>query len=300
MATVPGPAVGDPVALPAPRAEAPVRDDLGHFDSRLAVSPRKSRGIRGLFEIDPATGTVRILEKLDGFLTGPSGRPARSVALSYVRQHVVALGLTRADLRTFHFHRDYVDIEGTHHLSWTQEIGGEKIFDAGLQASVTRSGRLLTISGSPVSKASAPSRSGGTVTSATAAITAARTDGDEPSVVPGPDDSAEAVVFVANGRSHAAWETITMSAERPTLSVFDAANGQLLYRRPLAQDEHSRGTAVEYFPGADHGGRQKHVDFTARGWLAARRQEPLRQQLAHLLRRQRRPAGRTRARRCRR
>jgi extracellular elastinolytic metalloproteinase len=268
MAAVRNPALGHPSAQPA--AVSPDRaggDDLGYFDSRRA-SHRQSPGGGGLFEIDPATGTVRILEKLDGYLTGPSGRPARTVAFDYVRRHHGALGLTGADLATFHFHRDYIDIEGTHHLSWTQQVGGEKVFDAGLQAAVTRGGRLLTVSGSPVSKAAAPTRTGGKLITEAAAIAAARTDGGEPSVVPGPDDTAEPVVFVANGRSHAAWQTITMSAERPTLAVFDAVSGQLLYRRPLAQDDHSRGTAVEYFPGAAHGGTPKHVDFTAKGWLA--------------------------------
>ena len=90
-----------------------------------------------------------------------------------------------------------------------------------------------------------------------------------------------------------------MSAQRPTLAVFDAVTGQPLYRRPLGQDEHSRGTAVEYFPGADHGGTPKHVDFTAKRWLAAGATKPSGQQLAHLLRRQRRQEGAARARRCR-
>ena len=271
IAAVPGPADGHPTAArPTSASSNPARgDDLGHFDSRRAVRSRgASFGGGALFEADPATGTVRILQKLDGYLTGPSGRPARSIALTYVRQHHVALGLTAADLKTFDFHRDYVDIEGTHHLSWTQEIGGQKVFDAGLQAAVTRTGRLLTVSGSPVSKATAPSRATGKLTTVTAAIAAARTDSGETSPVPGPDDSAEPVVFVSGGTSHAAWQTITMSAASPTLAVFDAVTGQLLYRRPLGQDEHSRGTAVEYFPGADHGGTPKHVDFTARGWLA--------------------------------
>jgi hypothetical protein len=269
MAAVPAPAVGHPSARPAAATkDTAVGDDLGYYDARQAAPLRKSLGSGGLLEMDPATGTVRILQKLDGYLTGPSGRPARAVALGYVRQHHGALGLTSADLATFHFHRDYVDIEGTHHLSWTQQVGGQKVFDSGLQAAVTRSGRLLTVSGSPVSKASAPTRTSGNLTTEAAAIAAARTDGGEASTLPGPDDTAEPVVFVADGRSHAAWQTITMSAAHPTLAVFDATTGQLLYRRPLAQDDHSRGTAVEYFPGAEHGGTPKHVDFTAKGWLA--------------------------------
>jgi extracellular elastinolytic metalloproteinase len=272
MASAPAPATAHPSARPSAQPAAATAaptggDRLGHYDSRRALSPRRSLGGGGLFEIDPATGTVRILEKLDGYLTGPSGRPARTVALDYVRRHHAALGLTGSDLATFHFHRDYVDIAGTHHLSWTQEVGGQKVFDSGLQAAVTRSGRLLTVSGSPVSKAMAPAN-GARVLAAADAIAAARKDGGEPSVLPGPDDTAEPVVFVANGRSHAAWQTITMSAQRPTLAVFDAATGQLLYRSPLSQDEHSRGTAVEYFPGAEHGGTPRHIDFTARRWLS--------------------------------
>ena len=291
MAAGPPPASGHPAARPAvARADASAGDDLGYYDirrplgsaeragaarvvggtsTRPSASLRRSLGRTGLFETDPTTGTVRILEKLDGYLTGPSGRPARSVAFAYVRRHHIALGLSRADLRTFDFHRDYVDIEGTHHLSWTQQVRGAKVFDAGLQAAVTRNGRLLTVTGSPVSKAGPPAPGSRVLLTTGDAIAAARRDGDEPSAVPGPDDSAEPVVFVANGRSHAAWQTITMSAERPTLAVFDAASGQLLYRRPLGQDEHSRGTAVEYFPGADHGGTPRHVDFTAKGWLDA-------------------------------
>src|SRR4051812_10042614 len=109
MAAAPGQASGHAAARAAARPAAAATadragaDDLGHYDSRRAASPRAGHGIRGLLELDPATGTVRILEKLDGFLTGPSGRPARSVPLSYVRSHVRALGLTRTDLRTFHF-----------------------------------------------------------------------------------------------------------------------------------------------------------------------------------------------------
>jgi hypothetical protein len=292
MAVLPHPAAGHrPPAPAAPVADSVVSDDLGFYDvrrslvsadpagaartvaglsaSRPTVLLRRSLGSRGVFEIDPTTGTVRILEKLDGYLTGPSRRPARDVALSYVRRHAAGLGLTAADLGTLHFRRDYVDIEGTHHLAWTQKIGGENVFGAGLQAAVSRSGRLLTVGGSPVTKAGAPTPRTAALASPDDAIRAARRDSGESSVLPGRDDSAERVVLVAGGESHTAWQTITMSAEQPTLAVLDAVTGQLLYRRPLSQHEHSRGTAVDYFPGAARGGSQRPVDYTARGWLAA-------------------------------
>ena len=292
MAAAPTPAEGRQAPRRAGVAQvAPTGgDELGYYDARRPMratpaagaarlgaggsgarrpSPRGSVAGGGLFELDPATGTVRILEKLDGYLTGPSGRPARGVALAYVRRHHAALGLSATDLTTFRFHRDYVDIDGTHHLSWTQEVGGRKVFDSGLQAAVTHDGRLLAVFGSPVSKASAPGRTVGRLTTPADAIAAARTDSGETSSLPGPEDTAEPVVFVDHGRSRAAWETTTMSAEQPTLAVFDAVTGELLYRRPLAQTEHSRGSAFSYFPGAEHGGTARHVDFTARGWLPA-------------------------------
>ena len=91
MATAaPTPAVGRQARAPRPPrpASEPSRDDLAHYDARRAVHPARPRRPRGwqrsraaalrrggVFEIDPATGTVRILEKLDGYLTGPSGRP---------------------------------------------------------------------------------------------------------------------------------------------------------------------------------------------------------------------------------
>ena len=66
--------------------------------------------------------------------------------------------------------------------------------------------------------------------------------------------------------------------------------------RPTSQ----RHRRAEYFPGADHGGTPKHVDFTAQGLARPRRGEAGGQQLAHVLGRQRRQGGATRARRCRR
>jgi extracellular elastinolytic metalloproteinase len=110
-AAVPDPAVGHPSSPPGPTAERKTArgDDLGYYDVRRSAGvPAARRSVRGggLLEIDPATGTVRVLEKLDGYLTGPSGRSARSVALGYVRQHLTSLGLTTGDLRTFRFHRE--------------------------------------------------------------------------------------------------------------------------------------------------------------------------------------------------
>ncbi len=294
-------AAGDPAAAdPAPeQATAPraTAEPRGYFDSRRATGDRgKAAELRSstkasgrpvartfrrsladdaLLEYDGSTGTVRVLENLDGYLTGTSTKSAAGVAMGYVRAHHDALGLTTGDLDTFHLRRDYRDIAGIHHVSWTQRIGGDTVFGNGLQAAVTRDGRLLMLGGSPVSKAAAPAAAGSPrITSPGAAITAARRDLGEGSTAPGPRDVAERVLFVTRTGSYRGWQTITMSADHPAVSVFDSASGRLLYRRPLSSDlsstEGSTGKAVDYFPGHRPGGTPHAVDYTKRGWLGAR------------------------------
>ena len=99
---------------------------------------------------DRQTGTLRMVGRLDGFLTGASVRPAAQVGMDYVRSHLLAFGLSRADLRTFHLRQDYVDIAGTHHISWIQRAGGVTAFRSGLKANVTADGRLINVTGPPV------------------------------------------------------------------------------------------------------------------------------------------------------
>ncbi|MGZ4450171.1 MAG: M36 family metallopeptidase [Nocardioides sp.] len=224
----------------------------------------RSLPARALLEYDGSTGTVRVLENLDGFLTGPSSASAPHVALSYVRAHRAALGLTSSDFSTFSLHRDYRDIAGIHHLSWTQTVGGSPVFGHGLSAAVDKRGRLLMVGGSPVSQAPAPSNRLGT----------------PPAVAAG--DSVSPVVFVTPHGSSYGWQTISMSSDA-SLTVRDASSDRLLYRRPLGSDAsgeqgttpkaepltrgNSSGLAHVYFPGHRPGGSPARWDFTGRGWL---------------------------------
>jgi extracellular elastinolytic metalloproteinase len=245
---------------------------------------RRSLGRQAVVDMDGLTGTPRLVARLDGFLTGPSARSAGQVALGYVRAHLAALGLTRADLLTLSLRRDYVDLTGTHHLSWTQSVDGIPAFSNGLRAAVTDSGRLLMLGGSPVSGLTAPpAQKWSKVTSRASAIARARISVGEAGAA-GPQDSAERVLFSTRSRTLPAWRTITMSAPRPTLSVVDATDGRILYRQDLTVDADpvplirrghvaaqrpvpSTGLAFRYFPRHKPGGRALHVNFTARGWL---------------------------------
>ena len=118
---------------------------------------------RTVLELSPTTGTVRFLGDLDGFLTAPSTQAPEQVALGYVRQHAGMLGLVAGDLATFHLERDYRDIEGIHHLYFTQRVDGRQLAHQGLTAAVDAKGRLLVLGGMPASSTSGePHLSGST------------------------------------------------------------------------------------------------------------------------------------------
>lgn len=241
-------------------------------DRTASTRFRRNIADRALLEYDGSTGTVRILQNLDGYLTGASKKPARRIALRYVARHHADLGLTQADLDTFHMRRDYVDITGIHHLSWVQKVDGMLVFGGGLQAAVSPTGRLLTVGGSPVSSPAAPVKSATPkLTSRTAAITAARRAAGERRTAPGSRDAARRVLFVTASHSYPAWQTITMSASEPALSVFDAASGRVLYHRSLSSDASpegpATGTAFSYFPGHVPGGTQQEINFSRHRWL---------------------------------
>lgn len=51
-------------------------------DARLALA--QGLGSQGVVDADETTGTLRFVGRLDGFLTGPSARPAEAVAMDYV------------------------------------------------------------------------------------------------------------------------------------------------------------------------------------------------------------------------
>jgi extracellular elastinolytic metalloproteinase len=88
----------------------------------------RSLGVQGVVNTDPLTGTPREVAKLNGFLTTASSGSARSIVLNYVRAHLSVFGLSKADLGTFRLSNDYVDVLGTHHLSWEQYAHGIPVF----------------------------------------------------------------------------------------------------------------------------------------------------------------------------
>ena len=175
--------------------------------ARARVELARRLGTQGVIESDPLTGTLRMVGRLDGYLTGRSARPAKAVAIGYVRSNLTAFGLTKADLKTFRLRQDYVDIAGVHHISWTQAKHGVPVFHNGLRANVTSDGRLVNITGSPVHAIRVGSAVPGITSDA--AISAARVDGGATVAAAQSSDSASLVLFPTGHGARLAWKTFT-------------------------------------------------------------------------------------------
>jgi extracellular elastinolytic metalloproteinase len=253
-------------ATPAQRAA--LRNRAAVLNARSAPrSLRSSLGRQAVVDIDPLTATPRQVARLNGTLTGRSGGSARDIAMAYIKSHLTAFGLTATDLSRLSLRRDYVDVAGTHHLSWVQSLRGVAVFGNGLQASVAKDGRLINVLGSPVhglAGAALPTRS---ITSGAALQKARKALGKYRPAAVG-SDRARDVVFQTPAGLRRAFETISMSASKPALQVIDARTAQVLYRQSLSANDDS--LAFRFFPGARRGGVQEPVDFVANGWMTKR------------------------------
>jgi extracellular elastinolytic metalloproteinase len=202
--------------------------------ARIALAQRL--GTQSVIQSDPVTGTLRMVGSLDGYLTGASARRATNVAMVFVRSHLAAFGLSRADLKTFHLRQDYVDIRGTHHMSWTQSRHGVTVFQNGLRANVTKDGRLINVTGSPVHALRAPSYR--PIVSSSSAMRVARATAGADIQGPQTDDSATLVLFPTGRGARLAWRTFTWpNTQELDLSVVDATTGALLYRQNLTAND---------------------------------------------------------------
>lgn len=281
------------------------RERKGYYDARQAASAgtisadskalsgspaarvnalRAAIGTSAVVDVDPLTGTPSNLTTMSGFLTGASSASAKRVAIGYVRAHLSDLGLTRADLSTFRLRTDYVDVVGTHHISWTQSARGITVFSNGLKANVTKAGELISIQGSPISgltsltsgavtspklsagsaRASAAKDVGGSADAA-AVQRASRTAG---SAVWSNGDQASLVWFVTPSGPRLAWSTYTQAGGDLTYShVIDASTGKVLYRRDLVDNDRGDAKVYDYYPGAPRGGDPKVVNFFKKEWL---------------------------------
>ncbi|GAA0560643.1 hypothetical protein GCM10010172_49730 [Paractinoplanes ferrugineus] len=247
------------------RRDPAVTGALAAKAARLVAEPspalsdlRTELGDQGIVDLDPLTSTPRQVAKLDGFLTGPSRKPAVRVAQDYLKAHADLFGVDPATLEP---RRDYVDVEGTHHLSFLQRVGDVPVFGNGIRADVARNGALIQMTGSPVRQM--PAALAGARLTGSQALDTARRDARETRTTP--SDKAHLVAFPTTAGLRLGYQTLTM--QTGYLHVVDAQTGRILYRQSLTDHEAGPDALVwDNYPGAPAGGKQRPVSL--RKWLS--------------------------------
>jgi extracellular elastinolytic metalloproteinase len=235
-------------------------------------------GPLGVIDVDPETGTPRVITSLDGALTGPSEDPPATAALDYVRDNAAAFGLTEADLDSLRLRDRYTTEDGLTILRWTQVTAGIPAFDSGLKIALDRAGRVLTVSGSPAHGLDVPSTNP-EITAASALAAVRRNVGDPGAarIADGPDGArrttefadgatAKLVVFATAGADELAWDVVTDADDAMYHAVVDASSGRVLYRANLTKSVSA--SVFENYPGAPHGGTATPTVFPD-SWLTS-------------------------------
>src|SRR5437763_741570 len=105
----------------------------------------------GIVDIDALTGTPRFVGKTDGYLTGPSTQAPADIALGFIAANASVFALDPTAVNGLQLRKDYVSIDGTHHLFFLQTApDGVPVFSNGIRANVTSRGELINFTGSPV------------------------------------------------------------------------------------------------------------------------------------------------------
>jgi hypothetical protein len=264
------------------RSDGPAKKVLQTRSAVIAARPtagikalRSQLGSQGIIEVDPLTNTPRRVARIDGFLTGPSSAPAATIALDFVRSHPDVFNLSPADVNGLILSRNYVDVAGTRHLFFTQQVGGVQVFGQGLKAHVTKDGQLLQIDGSPIPNL--PASIGSPAFGAAAARDGAVADTfghSRASVVRGGalgnlhtdftgGDFAQLVLFQTVGGLRLGWETLTNT--EGFIHILDAQSGRTLFRQSIVAKDSA--TTWQFYPNAPAGGQAQSVNLAKNDWL---------------------------------
>ena len=299
----PGPgttSIAQPLEPRSSAHEPSVRERMGFYDARQTSSAAQAQSVFAdptaadvpslrslarptpIVSINPTTGTPDNLTSLDGYLTPRSDRSARDIVLTYVRNHVAALGLTAADVGTLRLRSSYSDPAGIQHLSWIQTVNGISVFGNGLRAHVTADGRLIALQGAPVDGLASLTAKLATTPDLGAATAREKAADDVGGAVDGAasetrsggtttwsnGDYADLVWFVTQSGARLAWSTYTQAGDGLVYShVLDADTGGVLYRNDLVDFDEGDAKVYDYYPGAAEGGSAKVVNLFKRGWL---------------------------------
>jgi hypothetical protein len=258
----------------APAARA-AQDDAVAYDAReqdprdapLPAGTQRERrelarelGRDGVIDIDPATGTPRVVVDLDGALTGPSEDGPAAAALAYVRANAAAFGLTDADLAGLRLRDRATNEDGLTVLRWIQVTDGIPAFDSGLKVAVDRAGRVVSVSGSPAHGLDVASADPGVTATAALDRVRRRFGGRDTRIADASGGARQAtefadgsraslVAFAMAGADQLAWDVLAPSPVGLMHAVIDATSGRVLFHANLTDDA-TNADVFENHPGA--------------------------------------------------
>jgi hypothetical protein len=205
-----------------------------------------------------SSGAVSYVGRPSALLTGPSSDDPRAIVLDYLREHGDVFGLRRGDFANLELVARDVSPDGITHLRFNQVLDGIQSFDNGLEAHVTRDGRLVNVSGAPLPGAALSTTA--PATTALAGLGAARQAAHGSGLPPrqtavrgGPRrittfSTGERVQLRWSASADGpvlAWHAIAHGADDHMYDVLVAAgDGALLRRQDLTQHL----AAAKYFP----------------------------------------------------
>jgi hypothetical protein len=249
---------------------------------------RQDLGRQTAIEVDPLTETARSVQRLNGTLTGPAAGARPDVAMRWVQANRTALGLTAADVSTLTLSdRSLDEGSGFTFVRYRQYFRGIPTFDGGLRVNLDRAGRILNVTGAPISGLSVPTvnprLSGADALRALQSDVGVRRAID---VTSGPagarqitrfthGDFARLVLFGGPDGTVLAWHVVYRASSLALYdAVVDATSGRILFRQNLTKFD-SAQTVFPNYPGAErdpnatkagHNGLL-NVNFEGKGWL---------------------------------
>lgn len=267
-AVIGGPA--DRSAKGAARAKGPTR--VTTPVARVIPAARTTRardalasrlGSVGVLQQDPNSGGVRMLARLDGYLTKPAKGDPADIALRYVREHERVFGGKPRGLHLVERKRR----GHLWHLRWQQRVRGIPLLGSGLRAAVRTDGRILQIAEGPRPKLNPNALRPAFGPRHAAAIAAKRAGVKLPSVATLKRVAGRPAELVLTNRGRdltLAWRVVIPSLpEAAPDALIDARTGRVL---ELHDDLKAlEGRAFDFYPGASVGGTATLRDFSA--WL---------------------------------
>ena len=255
------------------------RGDRPARERTPAQTLTKRLGAQAVVDVDPATGTPRMLGRLNGTLTGPSPDSPKEIADAYVRSHLSDLGLTSADLDTLSAPDTTTSPGGVTEVRWAQSLDGIPSANSDLRVNVADDGRVINVLGSPAHgldlDSMTPSLDAGE------AVRAVQDDVGAFKAMPktaGPAGRTQSTTFRGGSKAslqvlqradgtRLVWRVFYNAAPGEFYdSIVDAQTGEVLKRANMTKSA-TVGSVWDRYPGATAGGTQHDSDMAA--WLDA-------------------------------